>query len=85
MGGGIGLPFCWVVLETAQLGAGDEWCASGVTPVGWEGVTVKYPVGVVIQGIGPLDGRARSYAASHSLDGRGSQWWSRALGIVPTG
>ena len=43
-----------VVLEIAQLGGGDEQCASGVTPVGWEGTTVGYLVGVVVQGIVPF-------------------------------
>ena len=36
-----GLTFFLVALETAQLGAGDERCASGVTPVGWEGAQLS--------------------------------------------
>ena len=93
MGGGIGLPFCWVALETAQLGTGDERHASGVTPVGWEGATAKYPMGVVVQGIGPFgwEGPGLRSVAPVGWEGitvvvQGRQaCWRWALGIVPTG
>ena len=51
--GGMGSPF-FGCAQNSTVGGGDERCASGVTPAGWEGTTVGYLVGVVVQGIVPF-------------------------------
>ena len=82
--GGMGSPF-FGCTRNSTVGGGDEWCTSGITPIGWKGTTVGYLVGVVVQGIAPFGWEGPGLHGVRPVGWEGVTMGVMVRGVTPMG